>query len=82
MRHARDAIDRCCADNKGYPKGLDSLTTKYLARVPADPFTGTVRSWRTVQARPDRTYPNVTGIYDVKSGSTGKALDGTKYSDW
>jgi general secretion pathway protein G len=80
----RDAIDRYYTDKKQYPTALDSLiTAKYLGRIPADPFTNSARSWRIIRSRPDRTHPTVTpGLYDVKSASTAKALDGTKYSEW
>jgi general secretion pathway protein G len=80
----RDAIDRYYADQKRYPRGLDSLMTeKYLRRIPTDPSTGSTHSWRTIKAQPDRTHPGIAaGIYDVKSASTATALDGTKYWDW
>jgi general secretion pathway protein G len=77
----RNAIDRYYADKNQYPKSLDSLkTAKYIGRIPADPFINSASSWRVVLSRPDRNHP--AGIYDVKSRSTAKALDGTKYSDW
>ena len=80
----RDAIDRYYVDKKRYPQSLDSLTTgKYLDRIPSDPFTNSTHSWRTLPTQPDRRHPTATrGIYDVKSTSTSKALDGTKYSEW
>ena len=80
----RKAIDRYFADKKQYPKGLDSLTSaKYLNRIPTDPFTESKRSWRVVRSQPDPSRPTVAvGMYDVKSGFTGTALDGTKYLDW
>jgi len=80
----REAIDRYYVDKKQYPHRLDSLTAgKYMDRIPSDPFTGSTRSWRLVVARPDRSHPRTApGIYDVRSGSTATARDGTKYSNW
>jgi general secretion pathway protein G len=40
-------------------------------------------SWQTVPAEADPSNPSVdVGIYNVKSGSAGIALDGTNYADW
>ena len=80
----RDAIDQYYADKGQYPAGLDALVTDgYVRRVPKDPFTDHDDSWQTVPSEPDPNNPTAApGIYDVKSGSDGTALDGTKYSDW
>ena len=41
------------------------------------------RGWQTVPAEPDPNNPTVEpGVYDVKIGADGTALDGTKYSEW
>ena len=35
------------------------------------------------KAEPDPNNPTAeAGVYDVKSGSDGTALDGSKYADW
>ena len=40
-------------------------------------------SWQTVLSEADQNNPTTApGMYDVKSGSDGIALDGTKHSDW
>jgi len=80
----RDAIDQYYADKGTYPSTLDSLVSDgYLRKVPDDPFTKNNSSWQTIPAEPDPNTPNAEpGVYDVKSGSDGTALDGTKYSEW
>jgi general secretion pathway protein G len=80
----RDAIDQYYADRSKYPQTLEDLvSTGYLRKVPIDPITQSSESWQLVQAEPD---PNnlaaEVGIYDIKSGSEGTALDGSKYADW
>jgi general secretion pathway protein G len=80
----RDAIDQYYADKNQYPGSLDSLVTDgYLRKIPVDPFTNVADSWQTVPSEADPNNPTASpGIYDVKSGSDGMSLDGTKYSDW
>jgi len=80
----RDAIDQYYADKNKYPASLEALVSdKYLRTVPVDPITNRADSWRTVMAEPDPLNPtSEAGIYDVKSGAEGSALDGTNYSDW
>ena len=80
----RDAIDQYYADKGQYPAALDALVTDgYVRKIPQDPFTNSSDSWQTVPSEPDPTNPNATpGVYDVKSGSDGTAIDGTKYADW
>jgi general secretion pathway protein G len=80
----RDAIDQYYADKGKYPESLEDLVSAaYLRRVPVDPITDSAETWQLVQAEPD---PNdltaEPGVYDVKSGSEGTALDGSKYADW
>ncbi|OLC77711.1 MAG: hypothetical protein AUH72_17220 [Acidobacteria bacterium 13_1_40CM_4_65_8] len=80
----RDAIDQYYADKNQYPSTLDALVSDgYLRKLPEDPFTRNSTSWQTVPAEPDPNNPTAEpGVYDVKSGSDGTALDGSKYSDW
>jgi general secretion pathway protein G len=80
----RDAIDQYYADKNQYPSTLDALVSDgYLRKLPEDPFTKNTSSWQTVPAEPDPNNPTAeAGVYDVKSGSDGTALDGTKYSEW
>jgi len=80
----RDAIDQYYADKNQYPSTIDALVSDgYLRKLPEDPFTRNSTSWQTVPAEPDPNNPTAEpGVYDVKSGSDGTALDGSKYSDW
>ena len=80
----RDALDQFYADKNKYPASLDELVSeKYVRAIPADPFTGSTETWQTVMSEPDPLNPSAQpGVYDVKSGYEGTALDGTKYSDW
>jgi general secretion pathway protein G len=80
----RDAIDQYYADKGKYPATLDSLVSeKYLRSIPMDPFTNSADTWRSVPSEPDPTNPTAdSGVYDVRSGSEQKALDGTNYADW
>jgi general secretion pathway protein G len=80
----RDAIDQYYADKNQYPSTIDALVSEgYLRKLPEDPFTRNSTSWQTVPAEPDPNNPTAEpGVYDVKSGSDGTALDGSKYSDW
>jgi general secretion pathway protein G len=80
----RDAIDQYYADKGKYPSALDSLVSEgYMRSIPADPFTKSTDSWTTVPAEPDPNNPAAEpGIYDVKSGAPGAALDGSNYTDW
>jgi len=80
----RDSIDQYYADKGAYPPDLASLVTeKYLRQIPRDPFTESAETWQIVMSEPDPAAPNAPpGVYDVKSGAPGVALDGTPYADW
>ena len=80
----RDAIDQYYADKGKYPVTLDSLVSeKYLRSIPVDPFTNSADTWRSIQSERDPTNPTAEpGVYDVRSGSDQKAIDGTNYADW
>ena len=80
----RDAIDQYYADKNKYPASLDTLVSDgYMRKVPEDPITHSADTWQTVPAEPDPANPTAEpGIYDVKSGAQGTALDGSTYADW
>ena len=80
----RDAIDQYYADKGKYPATLDALVSdQYLRKIPEDPITKSADTWQTVPAEPDPGNPSADpGIYDVKSGAPGQALDGSTYADW
>lgn len=79
----REMIDQYYADRGQYPPGLDTLVNEgYMRAVPEDPFTNSADTWLVVFAEPDPEDPLAQGVYDVKSGSAGVALDGTPYTEW
>ncbi len=80
----RDAIDQYYADKGKYPSSLDTLVSDgYMRKIPEDPITRSADTWQTDPAEPDPSNPSSEpGIYNVKSGATGTALDGSSYSDW
>lgn len=82
--HMRDAIDQYYADKGKYPASLDALVTDgYIRKIPEDPITQSATTWETVPAEPDPANPSAEpGIYNVKSGAQGTALDGSSYSEW
>jgi general secretion pathway protein G len=75
----RDAIDKHYADSGRYPETIDDLVAKrYLRSVPIDPTTSASDTW-TFAAPPA---PELGRIYDVKSGSTETARDGSAFNTW
>lgn len=82
--------------NEGYPPDLETLVegvsiandatgrkVKFLRRIPIDPMTGEAEwTLRSYQDKPDATRWGGQNVFDVRSTSTGTALDGTKYSEW
>jgi len=80
----RDAIDQHFADKGKYPASLDDLVSAgYLRTIPVDPMTQSATTWQTIQAEPDPANQTAEpGVYNVKSGAEGQALDGTNFSDW
>ena len=79
-----DAIDQYYADKNQYPDSLDTLVSSgYIRAVPKDPITKSESSWQTVMSEPDPSNPTAQpGVYDIKSGADGTAMDGSKFSDW
>jgi len=77
-------IDQYYADKGKYPSSLDALVSDgYMRKIPMDPITNATDSWQTVPAEADPANPSAEpGIYDVKSGASGTALDGSSYSEW
>ena len=80
----RDAIDQYYADKGKYPSSLDSLVSDgYMRKIPVDPFTQSADTWVTEPAEPDPNNPSAEpGVYNIKSGAQGTALDGSSYSEW
>jgi general secretion pathway protein G len=78
------ALDQYSLDIGSYPASLDALVSDgYMRKVPEDPITKSADTWQTIPAEADPNNPGAEpGIYDIKSGAQGTALDGSSYSDW
>ncbi len=80
----RTVIDEYTFDKQKAPQSLNDLVDQgYLRGVPVDPITGSNQTWRVIMedaiTSVDQTQP---GIYDVRSGSDAKSLEGTAYAEW
>lgn len=74
----RTAIDQFYRDKGRYPEALAELVDRrYLRFVPEDPVTGRADSWLVVapQGAPGK-------VFDVRSGASGPANDGSAYGSW
>ena len=79
LRLVRENIDKHKADTGRYPESLQALVTgRYLMSVPLDPVTDRSDTW-VLLAPPDGLTP---GVYDLRSGASGLARDGSSYEQW
>ncbi len=80
----RTVIDEYTYDKQKAPQQLQDLVTEgYLRDVPIDPIVGNNTSWRIIMEPAMQSVSQTEpGIFDVKSGSDAKSLEGTPYSDW
>lgn len=80
----RTVIDEYTYDKAKAPQTLQDLVTAgYLRQVPIDPMTNSSDSWRLViEDMMTATNQSEPGVFDVKSSSDKKSLDGTPYSEW
>ena len=80
----RNVIDEYTFDKKAAPQSLNDLVREgYLRAVPIDPITGNEKSWRLIiEDALTSVYQTQPGIFDVRSGSDQKSLEGTAYSEW
>ncbi|MFJ3487510.1 type II secretion system protein [Pseudomonas sp. NPDC090202] len=75
----REALDHYYGDTGKYPDSLeDMVTQRYLRSLPEDPITGRNDMWQIV-APPEGVQGSVA---DIKSGSTGRARDGSLFGQW
>jgi len=76
----REAIDKFYSDKNVYPETLDDLVqNKYLRAIPEDPITESTLTW-IFTSPPD--IEDKGNIYDIHSGASNIASDGTPYADW
>jgi general secretion pathway protein G len=79
LKVMRDAIDQFHADFGKYPLDLEELVDRrYLRSIPIDPMTESNETWIVMPPLNEEE----EGVYDVHSGFTGRALDGTFYEEW
>ena len=79
LRLLREAIDKHRADTGQLPDSLKRLVERrYVRSIPVDPVTDGANDW-VVVPHPDGATP---GVYDVKSGATGLARDGSAFAEW
>jgi general secretion pathway protein G len=80
----RTMIDEYTVDKQKAPESLQELVTDgYLRQIPQDPLTNSDQTWRIImEDTPVGGANSSPGIFDVRSGSDQKSLDGTAYSDW
>ena len=75
----REALDKYYSDNRKYPDALEDLVSRqYLREIPIDPITESPSTWVIVPPV-DSSKGNV---FNIKSGASGQAGDGTLYADW
>jgi len=80
----RNMIDEYTVDKQKAPETLQDLVTDgYLRQIPQDPMTQSSDTWKIImEDTPVGGSNSSPGIFDVRSGSDKKSLDGTQYSDW
>lgn len=79
LRNLRQVLDDFQGDHGRFPESLQELVdTRYLRALPVDPLTGSSETWMLLPP-PDGLEGSV---YDVRSGATGSAKDGSLYADW
>lgn len=80
LSQMREAIDKYYGDKNAYPETLDDLVRgKYLRAIPPDPLTESNLTWVIT---PPADLNENGAVYDIHSGATGMAEDGTPYANW
>lgn len=75
----RTTLDQFYRDKARYPNALEELVTeRYIREVPVDPVAQRTDTWVLV---PPKSGSDKT-IFNVKSGATGVAKDGSDYANW
>jgi general secretion pathway protein G len=75
----RDVLEKYYSDHGRYPATLDELVARhYLKKIPLDPVTDSRASWIVMPP----ANPEQGGVFDVRSGASGPAQDGSNYRDW
>ncbi|MGE0097851.1 MAG: prepilin-type N-terminal cleavage/methylation domain-containing protein [Hydrogenophaga sp.] len=76
----RQTIDQFYRDKGRYPTRLAELVEqRYIRAIPEDPITQRADTWVLVSAKPGDVH---SGVFDIKSGASGRARDGTEFVQW
>lgn len=81
----RSLIDQYTLDKQEAPQSLQDLVSEgYLREIPVDPFTGSSETWEEVYEEATVMTPaqTMSGIADVRSGSSLTSLAGDPYNTW
>ncbi len=82
LRGLRTSIDQFFQDKGRYPDSLNELVhVRYIRAVPQDPMTQRADTWVLVSP-PPAAGAAAGKVFDVKSGASGKASDGSAFADW
>ena len=75
----RQVVDQFYRDKGRYPVDLAELVEqRYLREVPQDPITRRADTWVLLPPKGGDT----RAVFDVKSGASGRARDGSDYAHW
>jgi general secretion pathway protein G len=79
----RTVIDEYTFDKQKAPQSLQDLVSEgYLRTVPLDPITGNDQWKLIMEDALSMVNQTESGIFDVRSLSDQKSLEGTPYSEW
>ena len=80
----RTMIDEYTYDKQKAPQTLQDLVEAgYLRQIPIDPMTKSADTWKVIMEDAlTSTSQSEPGIFDVRSGSDKRSLEGTNYSEW
>ncbi len=80
----RTVLDEYTFDKEKAPQSLQDLVSEgYLREIPMDPISKSRDTWKVEMEDALRTVDQrEPGIFDVRSGAEGAALDGSKYGEW
>ena len=74
----RVALDQFYRDKGRYPETLDELVShRYIRSVPIDPITKRLDTWLLIPPK-----ESSKTIFDIKSGASQRARDGSEYASW
>jgi len=85
LAQMRMTLDHYNSDKGHYPESLNVLHDEgYLREIPIDPITKSRDTWEEVfeEDYSDQDSSYEPGVFDIKSGSAEKAIDGTFYHEW